>query len=275
VVSIIDMFLEKNLLVTYTVGPNEDWTQHYYARTDPHPNKPMTILIRGDSASGSEMLAGALKAHGRALVIGETSYGKGSGQTLKRLDTDRDRWLRLTIFKYYLPDQTSIHESGVKPDIVQETDRIESWQYDWQTHLQRAEVVETYGSRTMAEHADLFHRLADFDGYDTSQYPAFENLFREAVSVLYEARRTWTRAKTFPAFEEFLAQHDTPAARDFIRLLVRRDIRRRVQDERARPFIQDFQEDLQLQRAIYETLHMAEVDPASVPEYRRFAGKFR
>jgi len=233
------------------------------------------VLIRKDSASGSEMLAGALKAHGRAVIVGETSFGKGSGQTLMLLKkASPKRWIRLTIFKYYLPDETSIHEKGVKPHIVQESDRYESWQYDWQLHLSRTGLVEGYVAVHYAKSKVGLFRLAEYDGLSTKGYPEFEALFRKAVRVLYDARMKWTRSANPPSFEEFFAQHGTGEDRDFIRQMVRSILRKRVQDDRAKPFIQDFQEDVQLQRAIFEVLKKLGRTPADVPEYKHFAGKF-
>jgi hypothetical protein len=275
VVNIIDGFLEKNLLITYTKGEVEDWTQAYFSRVKPHPNYPIVILIRNDSASGSEMLAGALKAHGRALIVGETSFGKGSGQTLIRLEkANPKRWLRLTIFKYYLPDETSIHEKGVKPDIEQKPDQFQSWEYDWQLHLSRAGLIEDYVAEHYEKNKAAFFRIADFDGFDASAYPEFDALFERALRILYDARRRWTRDADFPSFETFRAQHETAEDRAFIRVAVRAAVRRKVQDDRARPFIQDFQEDVQLQRAIREVLKKLERDPGDIPEFKHFAKKF-
>jgi carboxyl-terminal processing protease len=280
VVNIIDRFLPKNALITFTRGEVEDWTQFYKSRWKPHPEIPLALLIRKDSASGSEMMAGALKAHGRAVIVGESSYGKGSGQTLMGLESTKksnrvQRFLRLTIFKYYLPDNTSIHDTGVKPDIPQEPDRIESWQYDWQIHMSRAGLLREYVNRHWDEHRERFLRLADFDDFSTEDYPGFEDLFRRAVRLLYDARKRWTRAPAFPAFEAFFARHDVKEDRDILRMLVRALIRKRVQDERKAPFIQDHQEDVQLQRAIYEVLKRLGETPADHKHYKHFANRFR
>jgi hypothetical protein len=212
--------------------------------------------------------------------VGESSYGKGSGQTLMGLEAAKkeeryERFLRLTIFKYYLPDNTSIHDTGVKPDVVQEPDRIESWQYDWQVHMSRAGLLRGYVERHWAEHRETFLRLAEFDAFKPGDYPGFEPLFREAVRLLYDARKRWTRAPAFPDFETFFARHDVKADRDILRMLIRGLIRRRVQDEKKAPFIQDFQEDVQLQRAIHEVLKRLGETPADHERFKHFAGRFR
>ena len=76
----------------------------------------MIILINNGSASASEIFAGALKDHKRAIILGENSYGKGSVQSVIPLKNGGG--IRLTISKYYLPSGKSISEVGVSPDII-------------------------------------------------------------------------------------------------------------------------------------------------------------
>ena len=80
--------------------------------------KPIIVLINNGSASASEIFAGALKDHKRAIILGENSYGKGSVQSIIPLRNGGG--MRLTISKYYLPSGKSISEVGVTPDIVVE-----------------------------------------------------------------------------------------------------------------------------------------------------------
>ncbi len=75
----------------------------------------MLVLINYGSASASEIVAGALKDHKRAIILGESSYGKGSVQSIIPLKNDGA--IRLTVSKYYLPSGDSISEVGVSPDI--------------------------------------------------------------------------------------------------------------------------------------------------------------
>ena len=77
--------------------------------------KPLIIITNYGSASASEIVAGALKDHKRAIIIGESSYGKGSVQSIIPLKNKGA--IRLTISKYYLPSGKSISEVGVTPDI--------------------------------------------------------------------------------------------------------------------------------------------------------------
>ena len=84
--------------------------------------KPLIVLINNGSASASEIFAGALKDHKRAIILGENSYGKGSVQSIIPLQNGGG--IRLTISKYYLPSGKSISEVGVSPDILSKKVKI-------------------------------------------------------------------------------------------------------------------------------------------------------
>ena len=117
-ISITDFFLEKGEIVS-TKGRNLSETRKFFARTgDGIKGKPIIILINNGSASASEIFAGALKDHKRAIILGESSYGKGSVQSIIPLRNGGG--IRLTISKYYLPSGKSISEVGVSPDILVE-----------------------------------------------------------------------------------------------------------------------------------------------------------
>ncbi|MEO9669487.1 MAG: S41 family peptidase, partial [Marinomonas sp.] len=79
---------------------------------------PLIVLIDAGSASASEIVAGALQDHRRALVMGERSFGKGSVQSLLPLGQGRDAALKLTTARYYTPSGHSVQEGGIKPDIA-------------------------------------------------------------------------------------------------------------------------------------------------------------
>ena len=117
-INITDFFLDDGEIVS-TKGRNSSETRKFFARKGDEINgKPIIVLINNGSASASEIFAGALKDHKRAIILGENSYGKGSVQSIIPLRNGGG--MRLTISKYYLPSGDSISEVGVTPDIVVE-----------------------------------------------------------------------------------------------------------------------------------------------------------
>ena len=115
-INITDFFLDDGEIVS-TKGRKISETRKFFARKGDEINgKPLVVLINNGSASAAEILAGALKDHKRAIILGENSYGKGSVQSIIPLKNGGG--MRLTISKYYLPSGKSISEVGVTPDIL-------------------------------------------------------------------------------------------------------------------------------------------------------------
>jgi carboxyl-terminal processing protease len=119
-VKVCDTFIEEGLIV-YTQGRIEGQQMRFRAHPNIKPHDyPIIVLVNGGSASGSEIVAGALQDHNRAVILGTTTFGKGSVQTIIPLD-DRSG-LRLTTARYYTPSGKSIQATGIIPDVIVKED---------------------------------------------------------------------------------------------------------------------------------------------------------
>ena len=117
-VSVSDAFLKDGIIV-YTEGRLEDAKLKFNAKpTDILDGAPLVVLVNGGSASASEIVAGALQDHQRAIIMGQKTFGKGSVQTI--LPMDNGSALKLTTAKYYTPSGVSIQATGISPDIALE-----------------------------------------------------------------------------------------------------------------------------------------------------------
>ena len=154
-ITIADGFLEDGLIV-YTNGrsPNQ---MEYSAKTGQWvENMPLVVLVNRNSASASEVLAGALQDHGRALIVGETTFGKGSVQSV--LNLRNGGGMRLTTSRYYTPSGHAIQARGIQPDVV----------------IPNIEVIEDNG-----EH----RREADLDGHLSEEEDKTSVVFGSEVSA--------------------------------------------------------------------------------------------
>ena len=117
-ISVVDAFIDSGEIVS-TRGRDPRDSERYNATPgDLTGGKPMAVVINGGSASASEIVAGAMKDHHRAVIIGTQSFGKGSVQTI--MPVQDEGAIRLTTARYYTPSGRSIQALGVAPDIIVE-----------------------------------------------------------------------------------------------------------------------------------------------------------
>lgn len=114
-VQVADLFLESGLIV-YTQGRHEERLNYNASSGGIFLDTPMVVLVNGGSASASEIVAGALQDHGRAVLVGQRTFGKGSVQSV--LPLTGDSALKLTTARYYTPKGRSIQADGIHPDII-------------------------------------------------------------------------------------------------------------------------------------------------------------
>ncbi|MCQ2759522.1 S41 family peptidase [Helicobacter pylori] len=115
-VGLSNLFIKEGILVSQK-GKNKEENLEYKANgRAPYTNLPIAVLVNGGSASASEIVAGALQDHKRAVIIGEKTFGKGSVQML--LPVNKDEAIKITTARYYLPSGRTIQAKGITPDIV-------------------------------------------------------------------------------------------------------------------------------------------------------------
>jgi carboxyl-terminal processing protease len=123
-VAVADAFLDAGVIVTAEGRAYDARFAMSAKKGDLLDGAPLTVLVNGDSASASEIVAGALRDHRRATLVGRQTYGKGSVQTVVPLSGGYA--LKLTTSRYYTPSGESIHKTGIRPDVIIDPQQIEA-----------------------------------------------------------------------------------------------------------------------------------------------------
>ncbi|HAK96292.1 MAG TPA: hypothetical protein DCM87_15195 [Planctomycetes bacterium] len=225
-------------------------------------SEPLVVLIDKTSASASEIVAGALQDYDhRAVLVGERTFGKGSVQRIFPVPPDLGGLvggrsaLRLTVQYYYLPSGRCIHtrrdaegrvvaEGGVTPDVEIAPPSWPLWKANELEQLAEMQELKDYVQRLLdpARAARSTALLLGGDGGDPERYPGFKEFFEKIEGA-------------------------TRCAPADVRLVVRASLWRAYEDAQGRELPADFQDDVQLRRAIAETLKRLGIDPAKEPAY--------
>ena len=271
-VRVADLFLDKNQVVVrteYRGEPTQELRTQYPAVIP--EDLPVAILTSRFTASASEIVSGALKDHGRATLVGERTFGKGSVQNLlpvggtfdDRFEDENDNgrfdtWeritydfdgdgefdfaprVKLTIARYLLPSGRSIHRELDKDGSLLSEGGVRP---DVEVSMPRLDAWRWEERLKLTREEQAPKRYVD------EHWDAHHELFVELAETDLKDTTRW------PDFDAFYASLGTPLSTDDVRQLLRAEVRRRVQDDRGGEFpLGDFQEDPQVQAAIRELL---------------------
>ncbi len=248
--AVADEFIGDKKLITYTEtkyqvklpagldflkGMIGEQPSEFRATSKSHFEKlPVVLLVNKASASASELLSGAFQDTGRAILIGETTYGKGVGQTAiplwesgggRELFGMPSRFLYLTVMRYYLPTGRSINHIGVKPDLEIAMPKTTGEKFEAVWNLRHSGKLDEYVNANFDANKKLFGELMIYDGFDASKYPGFKDFYNGLKTSL---------------------------SQDELREELRQALRRRIETDSGKGFPYDCQSDLQLQAAILE-----------------------
>ena len=218
---VADRFLDRGVIVA-TVGHSEGREEKTASRRGTEPNYPVVVLVNNSSASASEIVAGALKNHGRAVIVGQRTFGKGTVQLVFPRITPDGAALKLTIAQYLTPGDISIQGVGVTPDV--ELDPMTADELE----------MDLFRSDGFSER-DLSKSL------DSKAKRSRERPFFKLRYNLPEAQRAELRERGGDVDDEFQLDFPVKFARDLAAKLP--EGKRELQLERSRSFIEAVQQE--------------------------------
>ena len=179
-VGVSDLFLDKGLIV-YTEGRIDDSKLRFNAKpADLLDNAPVVVLVNAGSASASEIVAGALQDHKRAIIMGQKTFGKGSVQTV--LPVSNAAALKLTTARYYTPSGRSIQVSGIEPDVTLVRVKVESLEDEEQNFITEENLSRHLDNNT--EELQDGDEEAAQTGQDTVAQLTEDYALQQALNVL-------------------------------------------------------------------------------------------
>jgi carboxyl-terminal processing protease len=174
-------FLNDGQLVVYTEGREKDSKMQLFAnKGDKEPHYPIVALINGGSASASEIVAGALQDHKRAVIMGTQSFGKGSVQTIIPLSDNSG--LRLTTARYFTPSGRSIQAKGISPDIVVEKLELTATEKKETMHIRESDLENHFETDKKAPEEEK--KIEKMPAYKTDELVKSDYQILRALDLL-------------------------------------------------------------------------------------------
>ena len=197
-VDVAGLFMEGGTVV-YTEGRLDNSARNYNAtEKDMTAGVPLVVLINGGSASASEIVAGALQDHSRAVIMGTESFGKGSMQTV--LPISEDRAVKLTTALYFTPNGRSIQAEGIVPDVIVDRAKVEAF-----------DESRRISERDLAGHLDNAGNNVTGDAQTSRGLISQDNQLYEALTLLKGLNILKPRVPSAPAVEQQTAAVDDTA----------------------------------------------------------------